>query len=70
LSKRDIEREARHIRATSTAVAKETAEEQLRALKQETRNAETFGAAATCEACAKLPEGSLCEKHLREALGF
>ena len=51
----------------------ETPQEQLRAIGQDQRNAEVFGASARCPDCAKLQAtdpNALCRTHLAAALGF
>jgi hypothetical protein len=77
MSKRDIEREAARLRRAWNPGAKTgpSPHEQLRALDQEVRSAQTFDAAQECTACLQAradanDPSALCDVHLRAALGF
>ena len=79
MSKKDIEREAANLRRSGkldpSRIVKESPEEELRALGQETRTERAFAAAAECVYCArerreKNDGTALCREHLAEAMGL
>ncbi|MEO1273198.1 MAG: hypothetical protein AAFX99_34355 [Myxococcota bacterium] len=77
--KKRIQEGVRRLRNTPgwdpAAFRRPSPQEQLRALDQESRNAQTYTETEVCPACLTQrqtsgDETALCETHLQEALGF